>query len=199
MGAQVFLLYFLVSASYYLGAEGVCKTDLSDMEQLVLDKHNEYRARHQDTPPLCYAEITGDDVEFMAQEWADHVGETGKFKHTPNPKVYGENMAWSSFRGEDPDPAPFYTSGMERWYSEIRNWDFNLSKGSMTTHFTQIVWQSSTMLNCGFSTSETLRRAYVVCQYWPKGNWGRQPEYAAKVRPPLGFVREGKFAEGGGY
>ena len=80
-----------------------CKTDLSDMEQLVLDKHNEYRARHQDTPPLCYAEITGDDVEFMAQEWADHVGETGKFKHTPNPKVYGENMAWSSFRGEDPD------------------------------------------------------------------------------------------------
>ena len=173
-----------------------CKTDLNDMEQLVLDKHNEYRARHQDTPPLCYAEITGDDVEFMAQEWADLVGETGKFKHTPNPKVYGENMAWSSFRGEDPDPAPFYTSGMERWYSEIRNWDFNLSKGSMTSHFTQIVWQSSTMLNCGFSTSETLCRAYVVCQYWPKGNWGRQPEYAVKVRPPLGFVREGKFSEG---
>ena len=173
----------LISTLSYLRVEGVCKTtQLNDMEQLVLDKHNEYRARHHGTPPLCYARVAGQDITFAAQEWAEHVGKTGEFKHTPNPKEFGENMSWSSYNGEDPEPAPFYNGGIERWYNEIENWDFvNSRSNGVTSHFTQLVWKDATQLNCGFATSKALHRAYVVCQYWPKGNWMSQ--YPDQVQP----------------
>ena len=185
-------LFITLSVLLFLDAEGACRTDtLSDTEQLILDVHNEYRARHRDTPPLCYAE----DSQFKAQKWADHVAETGVFEHYPNPKVFGENMAWSSFRGKDPDPAPFYISAAERWYSEIKNWDFELGKKNgrgITTHFTQMVWKTSTHLNCGFATSDILQRAYVVCQYWPKGNWIKRSLYYTEVHPLIGSDAEGE-------
>ena len=197
MSTFALLATLLVSSLLYLGVEGVCRTSaLNEMEQLVLDKHNELRARHQDTPPLCYAEITGDDVTFAAQDWADHIAETGDSKHTPNPKDFGENLSWSTYPGEDPpDPGPFYLDGTQRWYDEIRDWDFELgqSKG-LTSHFTQVVWKSTTQMNCGFATrtSETPHKAYVVCQYWPKGNWIKRELYYTEVHPLKGSYVEGR-------
>ena len=115
------------------------------------------------------------------------------FKHMPNPKKFGENMAWSSYMGEEPDVESFMVSSVKRWYSEIERWDFDLGQKihGVTTHFTQIVWKSSKQLNCGFGVSEELKRAYLVCQYWPKGNWIKRSEYYTEVIPPIGFVPKG--------
>ena len=65
----------------------------------------------------------------------------------------------------------------------------------MTNAFTQLVWKSSTHLNCGFATSEDLRRAYVVCQYWPKGNWIKRSLYYTEVGPPIGSGDEGGYVK----
>ena len=187
----------------YIGAVNPCSLlgcssePLNALEQLVLNKHNEFRSKHQDTPPLCYAKVTGEDTAFTAQNWADRISETRDFKQSPHPRDFGENLSWSSYRGEDPDPGPFYISAVERWYRGVENWDFELgvSKG-MTNAFTQLVWKSSTHLNCGFATSEDLRRAYVVCQYWPKGNWIKRSLYYTEVGPPIGSGAEDTEVEG---
>ena len=103
-------------------------------------------------------------------------------------------MYWSSIGGsdEDPDPAPFFLSATDRWYRGIENWDFELGAGKgLTTPFTQLVWKGSTHLNCGFGVSEALRRAYVVCQYWPRGNYIKRSEYYTMVRPLKGTTTEG--------
>ncbi|KAL5249334.1 hypothetical protein ACHWQZ_G018256 [Mnemiopsis leidyi] len=195
-GSTILQSVFLVNFLLNLGVDGACRsTPLSELEQLVLDKHNELRELHQNTPPLCYADLTGDDVSFAAQNWADHVAEIGESSHTPNPKAFGENIAWSSFR-ETPEPAPLYLDAVQRWYNEINNWDFALGQrngNGITSHFTQVVWKTTTQLNCGFAASETFKRTYVVCQYWPKGNWVKAADYPNEVHPLKGSVDEGNL------
>ena len=193
-GGRIFLAVFLVEVLLNQGVEGACKSGpISELEQLVLNKHNELRALHEDTPPLCYADLTGEDVSFAAQDWADHVADIGESSHTPNPKAFGENIAWSSFH-ETPEPEPLYIDAVQRWYNEINNWDFTLGQRNgkgITSHFTQVVWKTTTQLNCGFASSDTFKRAYVVCQYWPKGNWVKAADYPNEVHPLKGSVNEG--------
>ena len=193
-GGRIFLVVFLVNVLLNEGVKGACKSGpLSELEQLVLNKHNELRELHEDTPPLCYADLTGEDVSFAAQEWADHVADIGESSHTPNPKAFGENIAWSSFH-ETPEPEPLYIDAVQRWYNEINYWDFALGQrngNGITSHFTQVVWKTTTQLNCGFAASDTFKRAYVVCQYWPKGNWVKAADYPNEVHPLKGSVNEG--------
>jgi hypothetical protein len=202
-GISALRAVLLLSGLLYIGAEGVCRTTpLNELEQLVLDRHNDFRAQHLDTPPLCYAELAGEDVTFAAQQWADHLAETDTFHHTPSPTTFGENMSWSSFRQDDPDPGPFYLDAAQGWYNEIKDWDFTLSKskGGVTSHFTQVVWNSSKQMNCGFSSYQPAgkpwKKAIVVCQYWPKGNWARASEYPYEVRKLKGSLDESEYLIG---
>ena len=47
----------------------------------------------------------------------------------------------------------------------------------------QVVWKKSTQLNCGYATftKGNYNSYYVVCQYYPAGNYAGQ--YAANVAP----------------
>lgn len=162
-------------------AAGKCKSGaLTQFELAVLDKHNALRALHKDTPDLCYGE-SGQDVTFKAQSWAQAMANVKKMEHSSG--KYGENLAYAGTTGTVPGQKEAYTASTQAWYDEIKDWDFEKSakKGSgVTGHFTQVVWKGSQQLNCGYATFKNdYNSYYVVCQYYPAGNYVGQ--YAAQV------------------
>ena len=175
--------------------EGVCKTTgLTAEETAVLAEHNKLRQKHQNTPDLCYAE-SGDDVTYTSQAWAEGIATSGDFEHSKG--EYGENIAYKSSSGDLPDKTAAYTTSTNKWYDEIKDWNFKTNKGcdgKVTGHFTQLIWKESVQLNCGHSTAEDgdMSKYYVVCQYFAKGNFGGAEDYEASVGDPVeGYVVEG--------
>ena len=162
------------------GIEGACKsTALSEFELAVLDKHNELRALHKDTPQLCYGE-SGSDVTFSAQSWADAMANVKTMSHSSG--SYGENLAYAGTTGTVPGKKAAYIASTQAWYDEIKDWDFgkSVSKGGVTGHFTQVVWANTKQVNCGYATfKDSYNSYYVVCQYYPPGNYNNQ--YATQV------------------
>ena len=67
----------------------VRKTHLDRIRREVLETHNVYRARHG-VPPL---ELSN-DINIIAQRWAEKMAKTGKFEHSPpsNRPNCGENL-----------------------------------------------------------------------------------------------------------
>ena len=190
----------------FLGAlvctvESICKEgELTALEQTILDAHNALRANHEGTEPLCYAE-SGADVTFISQSWADSMAEEKSMHHSSG--EYGENLAYKGSSGDRVGQEQAYILASKSWYSEIEDWNFAESKanGGVTGHFTQLVWKESQQLNCGYAEFENdYNSHYVVCQYFPRGNFGRTPEYVLNV----GQIAEGadmseyEIAEGGG-
>ncbi|KAL5272140.1 hypothetical protein ACHWQZ_G000380 [Mnemiopsis leidyi] len=163
------------------GSEAACKTSaLSEFELAVLDKHNELRALHKETPDLCYGESSS-DVTFTSQSWAEAMANVKTMKHSTG--SYGENLAYAGTTGTVPGEKAAYITSTQLWYDEIKDWDFSksASKGGVTGHFTQVVWAASKQVNCGYATfkDNSFNSYYVVCQYYPPGNYNNQ--YATQV------------------
>ena len=76
-----------------------------------------------------------------------------------------------------------------RWYDEIKGWNFNTNKrceGQITNHFTLMVWKETLLINCGHATTEinNMKKYFVVCQYFVKGNQGNPDNYEIQVGKP---------------
>lgn len=56
---------------------------------------------------------------------------------------------------------------LSRWYSELRQYSGRLLP--QTSHFTQLVWQSTRDLGVGVARSRT-GEVYTVAHYFPPGN-----------------------------
>merc|ERR1712098_748413 len=173
----VILIFALLNA-----VDGVRKTDsLTAEEKAALDAHNELRAKHVGTEPLCYG-VSGADVTFTSQDWSNTQAANKQMKHSSG--KYGENLAMA---GRSPAAAlaktPAYIALAKAWYAEIQFWDFAKNAGNEngeTGHFTQVVWKNSKQVNCGYATYETDFNNYIVtCQYFPPGNFNN--DYAANV------------------
>merc|ERR1719327_622481 len=77
----------------------------------------------------------------------------------------------------------FDTTPTDRWYSEIKDYDFsNPGFKPNVGHFTQVVWKSTTKLGCG--TASDGPNVYVTCRYDPGGNM--MGAFADNVQPLLG-------------
>ena len=180
MGSARFLCFhhLLLLILLHDPVNGVCKDGpLTELEQLIVNWHNIFRSRHLDLDPICYG-VPGDDIDFKSDFWAQHLTEDGvQFHHFPDPKPFGENMMWTNFYDDEPDPEFLFLKAMHKWYKEIENWDFEEGdkhrdrQNATTTHFTQVVWKSTVQVNCAYSWVTVPKKiAYVVCQYWPPGN-----------------------------
>ena len=102
----------------------------------------------------------------MAQKWADHLVETGKFEHRKSGK-FGENI-WKigteSLQGTRP---------VDDWYNEVQFYDYNNGQFSTATgHFTQLVWVASQKLGLGVARGNG--KTIVVANYDPPGNYPGQ-------------------------
>lgn len=129
----------------------------------MLAAHNKVR-EHVELRPLTWS----DHLAAVAQEWANHLLDQGKFYHRPRP-VYGENLFEIS--GSRARPAEVVAI----WADEAGNYSYgsNACRG-MCGHYTQLVWSSTREVGCAAAHDST--REVWVCNYNPPGNWvGERP------------------------
>jgi pathogenesis-related protein 1 len=146
-----------------------------DEAKALLDFHNEKR-REVKVPEVAWSK----DVAAFAQQWADHVAETGKVEHRPGDgefkQKYGENIACGADDFGVKDAAA-------TWYTEKKAYDGG--KQSLPDdladigHYTQMVWKSSTRIGAGkavIKKGDMKGWTFVVCNYNPPGNVvGKKP------------------------
>ena len=118
------------------------------------------------------------EIAKYAQAWADHLAESGEFKHRPGEgewaQKYGENIAINATA----------LKGAEAWYSEIKDYkegtpipeDFSKFTAG---NYTQMVWKKSTKIGCGVAVmkkGDYKGLLVIVCNYDPPGNFiGEKP------------------------
>lgn len=143
---------------------------LSQFEQEILDRHNEYRAKHN-VPPLKYSK----KIAAYAAQWARTNARKNRMFHR-RPSRYGENIYYIS--------SGWVTGKMpvDTWYSEEKYYKYNKPGFTYKAgHFTQVIWKSTIELGCGKARSSR-GAVYVVCNYYYPGN---DPDsFKSNVLPP---------------
>ena len=137
------------------------KNGLTDAEITgLLASHNNARTVVK-TPLLVWDCKLAD----MAQRWAAK----GVAAHRPDP-MYGENIFVAS------NPAIEVDSVLKRWMAEQPNWTNatgTCAAGKVCTHYTQVIWKSTTHVGCGINRNATGKwKVLLVCNYDPQGNTG---------------------------
>ena len=138
----------------------------ADKAELVA-QHNAWRAKYN-VPPLVW----DDAVAHTAQQWAEILARSGTFTHRPD-TPYGENI-WTGSADNFSMAAVVDDWGNEAEHLDLRTG--TCAAGKTCGHFTQIVWKTTTKLGCGKATGMD-GNDYVVCNYDPAGNVGRQSPF----------------------
>uniref|UniRef100_A0A0K0DVX1 SCP domain-containing protein n=1 Tax=Strongyloides stercoralis TaxID=6248 RepID=A0A0K0DVX1_STRER len=143
---------FLVIISALVSAT----VNIKNLRQFYLNETNKYRALHQ--VPIVTVNTT---IQKGAQDWANYLANTiQSLKHSSS--GFGENLAYSS--------SSIANNIVKMWYDEVKYYDFNKPGfTSKTGHFTQLVWKNSKQV--GFGITEKNGIVYVVCRYFPPGNY----------------------------
>ena len=133
----------------------------------LLAAHNGFRARHG-AKTLTWSPALASGAQNSADQCV--------FAHN-NPRGVGENLLrWTGQRSEQEQ--------VDLWYSEGASYDYasgSARDGSVTGHFSQVVWKGSTELGCGVTQCPSIG-TFLVCRYAPAGNViGR---YQANVSAP---------------
>ena len=133
--------------------------------------HNKARAE-AGSPPVAWSP----KLAAVAQAWAEHLAESGKFEHRPadgdDAAPYGENLAIGN--------APNFglVEGARGWYAEKQQYvpgtpipsDFTMFEAG---HYTQLVWSGTKFIGAGkavVATGEYEGWTVIVCNYDPPGN-----------------------------
>jgi pathogenesis-related protein 1 len=142
--------------------------------QEILAIHNQARSEVE-VPPLTWNCKLAD----YAQKWVNQ----DKWGHSPVTNLRqiipgsqaGENIAAAA-----PATQPIITSGPTDWVQEKRNWDNKsgmCKSGKSCTHYTQVVWRTTTQVGCGINRQSSAmggqwkgNSVYLTCVYNPGGN-----------------------------
>lgn len=140
----------------------------------VLRTHNDYRKQHG-VPALKLCK----KLNREAQQYSEALASTRILKHSPESSSgnCGENLAWASYDQSGKEVA-------DRWYSEIKNYNY-ASPGfsSDTGHFTAMVWKSTKKMGVGKAAASD-GSTFVVARYEPAGNIVNPGHYEQNVLPP---------------
>lgn len=129
----------------------------------MLSAHNAVRKKAGVTP-LAWS----DELASAAQQWANHLIESGKFYHQPH-NPHGENIYENMGAAATPEQV------LNAWASEARYYDYTTNSCSKACgHYTQLVWKDSKQVGCAMA--EKGSRQVWVCEYNPPGNYlGKRP------------------------
>jgi len=167
---QVSILALVVLA---IASANVFTQAQTTFQKQALDAHNQLRARH------CAAPLVLDNtLNQKAQAYAQYLASNNRFEHSNN--GYGENLYMMS---SSASLAGLHgNKGTQSWYDEIKDYSFNRPGFTMATgHFTQVVWKGTKRLGCGVAYANSDRKAVVVCNYDPPGNY--QGQFPQNVAP----------------
>jgi hypothetical protein len=143
-----------------------------DFQQRVLSAQNLERDNVGVQPLRWNASLAAD-----AQQWADHLAQTGRFEHAPenHRAPEGENL-WAGTRGYFSPEAMVDAWVREKRYFKPGTFPDNSTTGRVEDvgHFTQLAWRDTRQVGCAVATSG--REDILVCRYSQAGNWiGEQP------------------------
>ena len=159
--AILFGVILSLSAGANIGASTPGRLDLADFRAAALKQHNVYRAKHG-VPPLALSAQLND----VAQHYAEQLARTNQLVHSGNTH-FGENLYAFGSSGQ---ALPRPETVVERWYSEIQNYNFDKPDfHTGTGHFTQLVWKSSKELSIGMAQAAD-GTWYIVANYSHPGN-----------------------------
>jgi hypothetical protein len=149
------------------------RVDTSNFEPRLLAAHNSERAS-VGVPPLAWSPKLSQD----AKTWAERIASEGELRHAP-PEVagdQGENL-WRGSRGAFTletmigaftDEKRFYRHGTFPDVSTTGKWQD-------VGHYTQVVWRGTQQVGCALAEGRTMD--FLICRYWPAGNWRGQQAY----------------------
>ncbi|KAH7861545.1 hypothetical protein Vadar_027558 [Vaccinium darrowii] len=135
------------------------KSDPDVVRKQFLDAHNAVRASHG-LPPLGWSR----EMKYYAQWWADKQRVGCQLIHSA--LDYGENIFWGEGNGWTA------TEAVEAWAAEEQYYDYwtnTCMPGRDCTHYTQIVWRTTTSVGCAKIKCDN-GDTYIVCEYYPHGN-----------------------------
>lgn len=129
---------------------GLTDAEVADL----LGGHNRQRAK-VNTPPLRWDCTLG----AVAAKWVKQ----GTPGHSDTP--FGENIFVAS------DPAENVTKAVDRWEDEEHHWNNktgDCESDKVCTHFTQMVWRSTTRMGCAVNRNVPGKwKLILVCNYDP--------------------------------
>ncbi|XP_013407800.1 GLIPR1-like protein 1 isoform X2 [Lingula anatina] len=139
----------------------------------MLDSHNSKRSSVSPSAASMTRLIWDDRLAAGAQTWAEGC----KLAHRIG--NYGENLYVST---NPPEP----TDAVDGWDEEKKWYDLSSNScndGEMCGHYTQVVWATTRQVGCGINmcTNGAIFGTwyYIVCRYWPQGNWMGTKPYIA--------------------
>ena len=86
---------------------------------------------------------------------------------------YGENLFWGSGNAWTPQKAVGYWVDEKAYYNHTTN---TCAAGKVCGHYTQVVWKATSSIGCASVTCSDAS-TYIICSYWPRGNYNGQSPY----------------------
>ncbi|XP_020784941.1 peptidase inhibitor 15-like [Boleophthalmus pectinirostris] len=158
----------------------------------ILDYHNQVRAHVY--PPAANMELMQWDTELA--QWAEVWAASCQWEHGPAHMLsfFGQNLSVRT--GGYQSVLQLLTP----WFEEVFYYVFpypNMCRplcpltcyAPMCTHYTQMVWASTSRVGCALHTCSNMSvwgavwrdAAFLVCNYSPKGNWIGEAPYRVGV------------------
>ena len=147
--------------------------DRGTFERRLLDAHNAARADIGVAPLAWSARLEGE-----ARAWARHLAREGRMVHADieTRRGAGENLWMGSTGWFSPevmvggfvDERRHYRHGTFPDVSRTGNW-------RDVGHYTQVIWAETTEVGCAIA--QGAREEFLVCRYWPAGNYYGQRAY----------------------
>ncbi|XP_026863253.2 cysteine-rich secretory protein LCCL domain-containing 2 isoform X1 [Electrophorus electricus] len=159
----------------------------ADREE-ILALHNKLRGDVYPTASNMEYMVWDDELERSATHWAEEC----QWEHGPKDLLMsiGQNLAvhWGRYR------SPAYH--VQAWYDEVKDYTYpypyecipwcpERCSGPMCTHYTQLVWATTSRVGCAVHICPRMsvwgeiweNSVYLVCNYSPKGNWIGEAPY----------------------
>lgn len=145
--------------------------ELDDFQKSCFDAHNELRQKHQ-SQVLEW----NPDLASSASDWAKRLADKGYMQHSDT--RLGENIVIT-----DEDDGNITGSGVvDKWAREEALYDYTNPKWQKgTSHFTQMIWKSTTEVGIARVPLESGKGYVIVAHYKPAGNTNRAGDYAKNV------------------
>lgn len=174
-------------------------SDQSSIDKAILDQHNYYRSI-AGIPLMTWDK----NIAASAQKWADKLKSSNGCRMEHSSHTYrknvggfsyiGENLYWAWSSASVSADAAAGKNAVDSWYAEIAYFQYS-SKGVVCPrrgkkgaigHFTQVMWDKSTRLGCGYAVCGG-KSLVIVCQYGPGGNFNMHitPPFDAKAAEKL--------------